>query len=324
VKICIYGAGAIGGLLGVKLALAGVDVSMVARGVHLAQMQASGVTLISGGETSVCHIPCVADPAELGIQDYIIIALKAHSVPSVIDNIMPLCGPETAIVSAVNGIPWWYFHRLGGDIGERAIECVDPGARQWKVFTPERALGCIVYPACEIREPGVVEHLQGDRFSLGEPSGEKTDRVARLAGALRDAGFKAPVKTRIRDEVWIKLWGNVAFNPISALTGATLVTLCEDPQTRALARKMMLEAQAIGEALGAKFSIDIDQRIDAAAAVGAHKTSMLQDLENGRRMEIDALVTSVQELGQLVNVPTPTIDIVIGLVTARARESGCA
>lgn len=323
-KICVYGAGAIGGFLGAKLALAGADVSMVARGPHLAAMQSSGVTLISGGETKVCNIPCVANPAELGIQDYIVVALKAHSVPSVVDNINAMCGPDTAIVSAVNGIPWWYFHRLDGDIEEQPIECVDPGARQWEVLTPERAIGCIVYPACEIREPGVIEHLQGDRFSLGEPSGEKTDRVTRLATTLREAGLKAPVKTRIRDEVWIKLWGNVAFNPISALTGATLATLCGNPQTRALARQMMVETQAIGEALGARFSIDIDKRIDAAAAVGEHKTSMLQDLENGRTLEIDALVTSVQELGRLVDLPTPMIDIVHGLVSVRAREAGCA
>jgi len=319
VKICIYGAGAIGGLLGVKLALAGAEVSMVARGPHLSAMQASGVTLISNGETMVCDIPCVADPAELGVHDYIIVTLKAHSVKAVVDNLATMCGPSTAIVSAVNGIPWWYFHRLGGGFEEQPIDCVDPGASQWNVLTPERAIGCIVYPACEVRKPGVIEHLKGDRFTLGEPSGEKTERVNRLAAMLREAGFKAPVKTRIRDEVWIKLWGNVAFNPISALTGATLVALCEDPGTRALARKMMLEAQAIGERLGARFAIDIDKRIDAAAAVGEHKTSMLQDLENGRTMEIDALVTSVQELGQLVNSPTPTIDIVLDLLTARAR-----
>ena len=322
-KICIYGAGAIGGFLGARLALAGAQVSLVARGAHLAAIKANGLTLISNGERSNCKIPSTDNAAELGPQDCVIIALKAHSVPSVVEDIHTLCGPTTTIVSAVNGVPWWYFHGLGEDFEQRPIECVDPGGRQWKIFTPERAIGCIVYPACKVPEPGVIEHVQGDRFTLGEPSGEKTSRVNRLAELFRDAGFKAPVKTRIRDEVWVKLWGNVAFNPLSALTGASLATLCNDQATRALARAIMGEVQAIGEALGARFAIDVEQRINGAAAVGEHKTSMLQDLESGRPMEIDAVVTAVQELARSTEQPSPNIDLVLALVKLRAREAGC-
>jgi 2-dehydropantoate 2-reductase len=323
VKICIYGAGAVGGFIGARLALAGAEVSLVARGAHLAALQADGLTLISGGERYNCKIPCTDNAAELGPQDSVIIALKAHSVPPVVDNIRTLCGPTTSIVSAVNGVPWWYFHGLGNGHQERPIECVDPGSKQWQGFTPQRAIGCIVYPACEIREPGVIEHVQGDRFTLGEPSGEKTARVGQLAALFREAGFKAPVKSRIRDEVWVKLWGNVAFNPLSALTGASLATLCNDQAMRALARAIMLEVQAIGEALGARFAIDVERRIDGAAAVGEHKTSMLQDLESGRPMEIDAVVTAVQELARSADLPCPNLDLVLALVKLRAKEAGC-
>jgi len=325
VKICIYGAGAIGGFLGARLALADidVDVSLVARGPHLAAIRANGLKLRSAGGESVCRVTCTDNPEELDTQDYVIIGLKAHSVPSVVDQIDRLCDEHTAIVPAVNGVPWWYFHRLDGAFDGRRVVSVDRDGRQWDVLRPERAIGCVVYPSAEVSEPGVIEHIEGDRFTLGEPSGEKSDRVIRLSRILRDAGFKAPVKTRIRDEIWVKLWGNVAFNPISALTGATLEALCTDKDTRNLARSMMVEAQAIGEALGARFAVDVDKRINGAAAVGAHKTSMLQDLERGRAMEIDAVVTAVQELGVLVDVATPTIDIVLALVQSRAHTAGC-
>ena len=322
-KICIYGAGAIGGFVGARLSLAGADVTLIARGPHLEAMREGGLKLLSAGKETICSVMCTDNPAEVGVQDYVIITLKAHSVAPVVENIDQLCGPKTAIVSAVNGLPWWYFHQLKGPYEGRTIDCVDPEARQWTVLKPERAIGCVVYPACEVLQPGVIEHIQGDRFSLGEPSGEKSDRVLRLAEILREAGFKVPVKTRIRDEVWVKLWGNVAFNPLSALTAATLETLCADPATRALARSIMLEAQQIGEALGARFSVDVERRIDGAAAVGAHKTSMLQDLEHGRAMEIDAVVCAVQELGDLVGVTTPSLDIVLTLLKARATLAGC-
>ena len=322
-KVCIFGAGAIGGFIGARLAQAGNSVSLVARGPHLTAIREHGLTLRSGGEESTVHVAASDNAAELGVHDFVIVALKAHSVPAVVDPIKSLCDENTAIVTAVNGVPWWYFHGLGGDYEGRQLGSVDPGGRQWRELGPERAIGCVVYPACEVSAPGVIEHIDGERFTLGEPNGEKTDRVQRLSAALREANLKAPVKNRIRDEIWVKLWGNVAFNPLSALTGATLEGLCANDETRELARAIMLEAQQIGEALGARFAVDVDKRIAGAAAVGAHKTSMLQDLERGRAMEIDAVVTAVQELGILTSVATPTLDIVLALVKARAREAGC-
>ena len=320
-KICIYGAGAIGGYLGGQLSLAGEDVTLIARGPHLEAMQKNGVRLRIDGEERIAHPRCTSDPAVAGQQDYVIVTLKAHSAPAVVDAMQPLLGPDTAVVSAVNGVPWWYFHRLEGPWEGTRLQSVDPGETQWNGIGPERAIGCVVYPATEVVEPGVIQHLDGNRFSLGEPSGDKTERVLALASALKNAGFRAPVR-RIRDELWVKLWGNLCFNPISALTLETLDTVATDPGTRAVSRAMMLEAQAIGEKLGVRFPIDVDKRIDGAAAVGAHRTSMLQDLERGRAMEIDALVTSVQEMGRLVDEPTPTIDTVLALVQQRGRVAG--
>ncbi|EKX57099.1 2-dehydropantoate 2-reductase [Rhodobacter sp. AKP1] len=318
-RICIFGAGAIGGYLGAKLAAAGADVSLVARGPHLAAMQARGLTLIEEGGTRTVPVRAASDPAALGPQDYVIVTLKAHSVPAVVPQLSRLLGAEGTLVSGVNGLPWWYFHRHGGPLEGRRLESVDPGGVQWDGIGPDRVLGCVVYPAAEVVEPGTVRHLEGNRFSLGEPSGEKSDRALRLSEALTAAGLKAPVRPRLRDEIWVKLWGNLSFNPISALTGATLDRLCTDPGTRAVARSMMLEAQAIAERLGVKFPIDVERRIDGGAAVGAHRTSMLQDLEAGRPMEIEALVGSVAELGRILNLPTPTIDTVLALVRLRAK-----
>lgn len=322
-RVCIYGAGAIGGYLGVALAEAGCEVSLVARGPHLAAIRAHGLTLLKDGARRTVKLAASEDPAELGPQDHVIVALKAHSVPAVAQKMTALFHEETSVVTAVNGVPWWYFHGIGGELEGTRLESVDPGGVQWDAFGPERAIGCVVYPACEIEEPGVITHQDGDRFTLGEPSGEKTERVQALSEAMRAGGLKAPVRPRIRDEIWVKLWGNLSFNPISALTGATLEQICGDPETRAVARAMMVEGQTVGEALGVKFAIDVDKRIAGAEAVGAHKTSMLQDLERGRAMEIDALVTSVQELGRLTGVPTPTIDAVLGLVKMRGRTAGC-
>jgi len=321
-RICIYGAGAIGGYLGAQLSLTGEDVTLIARGPHLEAMRENGLRLRIGDEERVAHPRCTSDPAEAGEQDFVIVTLKAHSVPGIVDAMQPLLGPETAVVSAVNGVPWWYFYKLEGPWEDRRIESVDPGGKQWDSIGPERAIGCVVYPACDVPEPGVIQHIDGDRFTLGEPSGEKTERVMAISKALINAGFKAPVR-RIRDEIWVKLWGNLCFNPISALTQATLDVVATDPGTRTVARAMMLEAQAIGEKLGVRFGVDVDRRIDGAAAVGAHRTSMLQDLEKGRPMEIDALVTAVQEMGRMVDVPTPTIDVVLALVQQRARVAGC-
>ncbi|MGY4594215.1 2-keto-4-pentenoate hydratase/2-oxohepta-3-ene-1,7-dioic acid hydratase in catechol pathway/ketopantoate reductase [Bradyrhizobium sp. GM22.5] len=235
-KICIYGAGAIGGYLGVQLARAGADVSLVARGAHLAAMRERGLTLLAGEEKHTVHPRCTDDPAELGVQDYIIITLKAHSITGVIETMQPLLGPHTRIVTAVNGIPYWYFYKHGGQYENSTLESIDPGGRQWREIGAERAIGCIVYPATEIEAPGVIRHVYGNNFPLGEPSGEITPDVQRLADLFIAAGLKAPVLDRIRDEIWLKLWGNVCFNPISALTHATLDVICTDPATRALSR----------------------------------------------------------------------------------------
>ena len=320
-KICIFGAGAIGGYLGVLLSRSGADVSLVARGPHLEAMRRNGVRLLHDGTETVAHPTCTNDPAELGPQDYVIVGLKAHQLTGAVDAMQPLLGKDTAIVTAVNGVPYWYFHHQGGELEGRTVESVDPGGLQWRGLGPERAIGCIVYPATEVVEPGVIQHIYGDKFPLGEPSGEKTARVERLAEAFTAAGLKAPVLDRIRDEIWLKLWGNLSFNPISALTHATLDVICTDPGTRAVARAMMVEAQTIATKLGVNFRVDVDRRIEGARKVGAHKTSMLQDLERGRAMEISPLVTVVQELGRLVDVPTPTIDVVHALVAQRATTA---
>ena len=321
-KVCIFGAGAIGGYMGVKLAKAGADVSLVARGPHLAAMQEQGLTLIEEGETTTVPVTASDDPAALGVQDYVIVTLKAHSVPPVVSKMAPLIGPNTTLVSGVNGVPWWYFHKLEGAHEGTRLDSVDPGNVQWDGFGPDRVLGCVVYPAAEVIEPGVIKHIEGNRFSLGEPDGSKSDRAQALSKILANAGLKAPVRPKLRDEIWVKLWGNLSFNPISALTHATLDVLCTDEGTRAVARNMMVEAQEIAERLGVKFPIDVDRRIAGGAAVGAHRTSMLQDLDQGRPMEIDALVASVQELGRVTGVPTPTIDTVLGLIRLRARTAG--
>ncbi|MEM9429077.1 MAG: 2-dehydropantoate 2-reductase [Pseudomonadota bacterium] len=326
-KICIFGAGAIGGFMGAKLAEAGADVSLVARGPHLAAMKEKGLTLIEEAGTKTHAVTASDNAADLGPQDYVIVTLKAHSVPPVVSKMQPLLGPETTIVSGVNGVPWWYFHKLGGPLEGRRLVSVDPGDAQWDGFGPDRVLGCVVYPAAEVSEPGTVKHIEGTRFSLGEPDGSKSERALALSKALGAAGLKAPVRPKIRDEIWVKLWGNLSFNPISALTHATLDVLCSDEDeegvgTRAVARAMMVEAQAVAEKLGVKFPIDVDRRIEGGREVGAHRTSMLQDLDQGRPMEIDALVGSVAELGRLTETPTPTIDTVLALVRLRARSAG--
>jgi 2-dehydropantoate 2-reductase len=273
-KICIYGAGAIGGYLGVELTRAGADVSLVARGAHLTAMRASGLRLQIGDEERVIHPRCTDTPAELGVQDIVIICLKAHSVTGVLDRMRPLLGSRTRLVTAVNGIPYWYFYRHGGAHENTTLESIDPGGRQWRELGPERAIGCIVYPATEIVAPGVVKHIYGNQFPLGEPSGEISDDVTRLSELFTAAGMKTPVLDRIRDEIWLKLWGNVCFNPISALTHATLDVICSDPATRALSKAIMLEAQAIAETFGVKFRVDVERRID-----GAPKGGRTQDLD---------------------------------------------
>jgi 2-dehydropantoate 2-reductase len=320
-RICIFGAGAIGSLIGARLAAAGADVSLVARGAHLDAIRERGLVLLEGDEQTTLRPRATGDPAQLGPQDHIVVTLKAHALPEAVDAMAPLLGAETTVVSAQNGIPWWYFHALPGEWEGHRLHSVDPGGRIWSTLGPERAIGCVVYPSCEVVEPGVVRHLGGERLMLGEPDGEVTARVTELAKALDAVGFRAPVRRRIRDDLWLKLWGNVSFNPVSALTLATLAEIGDHPPTLATVRAMMQEAAAVAQRLGARFPVDVDTRIGWALAAGEHKTSMLQDLERGRRMEIEALVGVVAELGRLVGAATPTIDVVLGLLELRAAAS---
>ncbi len=322
-KVGIFGAGAIGGMLGVKLAQAGADVTFVARGPHLAAMQQNGVIMHSGGETIHVQPRCVGSAAEAGVQDYVIVTLKAHSLPGAAPDIARMMGPESALITAVNGVPYWYFYGLAGPYEGRMVESVDPGGVLTRTLPPSQAIGCVVYPAAEIIAPGVIEHTYGDRFSLGEPDGSRSARIEAISQLLISSGLKAPVRPRIRDEIWVKLWGNLCFNPLSALTGATLDVITGRPDLRAICTSMMSEAQIVAEALGVKFAVSLQKRIEGAAEVGVHKTSMLQDLERGRPMEIDALLGAVVELGALTGHAMPVCEMVLALVRARARIAGC-
>ena len=321
-KITVFGAGAIGGFMGAKLALAGQDVTLIARGPHLAAMRERGLKLISEGKTEVVHPRCTDDPREVGPQDYVILSVKAHALQAIASSIDPLLGERTALVPAVNGIPWWYFYKHGGPFEGTRLQTVDPGGVLWERLPPSRVVGCIVYPATEVVEPGVVEHIYSNRFEIGEPDGSKSERAQAFSRAMIDAGLRCPVRARIRDNLWVKLWGNLAFNMICALTASGLDGVTGDPGTRAVARQMMLEAQAVAEKLGVKFPLDVDARIAGAADVGAHKPSTLVDLERGRPMEIDPILGAVVEMGRLVELPTPTCDTVLALVRQRARAAG--
>lgn len=322
-KIAVFGAGAIGGYLAVKLKQAGADVTVVARGPHLAAIREKGLTLKSEGQTATVHLPATDKGEEAGAQDYVIVTLKANGLIPAAPEIAKLMGPETALVTGINGVPYWYFYGLEGPWRDRAVESVDPGGKLWQMLPPRQAIGCVVYPAAEVIAPGIIEHTYGNRFSLGEPDGSKSARVEALSQMLVNAGLKAPVRTNIRDEIWVKLWGNLAFNPLSALTASTLERLAFRPDLRAVVHAMMQEAEGVGLALGVKFAVSMDKRIDGAGEVGAHKTSMLQDLERGRPMEIDALLGAVVELGALTGQKTPLCDAVLALVRERARQAGC-
>ncbi len=318
-SICVFGAGAIGGLMAAKLEMAGTPVTVVARGPHYEAMRAKGLVLKSEGTETVTKPKVVNDPREIGPQDYLVLTLKAHSLIPALAQIKPLIGPDTTIVTAINGIPWWYTYKLGGDFEGRRIDSVDPGGVLSAAFPPAQVLGSIVYPAAEIAEPGVIEHTYGDRFTLGEPDGSRSERAGKLSELLIKAGLKAPVRPRIRDELWVKLWGNMAFNPVSALTGATLDKVIADPGTHAVCRAAMIEGQAVAEKLGVKFALTVDKRIAGGAEVGAHKTSMLQDLEKGRPLEIEALLGAVVEMSEWVGVDMPIGRALLALVRQRAE-----
>ncbi len=325
-KVCVVGAGAIGGYVAAKLGLAGLAMSVVIRGVNLAAVRANGLTLREAGEERVVKDIVATDKiSDLDVQDIVILAMKAHQVTPIADQLAPLLGPDTTIVTMQNGIPFWYFQKHGGEFDGRRVESVDPGGIIADHIPIERVIGCVVYPACEMVAPGVIQHIEGNRFPVGELDGAETPRVKAIAELFKNAGLKSPVLNKIRDEIWLKLWGNLTFNPISALTQATLVDICQFPPSRALAASMMTEAQTIANKLGVEFRVSLEKRIAGAEGVGKHKTSMLQDVEAGRALEIDALVGSVMELGRLTQTPTPHIDAVYActsLLAKMLRESG--
>lgn len=313
------GAGAVGGLLAVRLARAGEEVSVVARGAHLAAIRERGLTLVTKGREEVARLAATDRLAELGPQDLIVLAMKAHQLAPAAAEVAAACGPGTVLLTAQNGIPWWYFLKHGGPYEGKRLESVDPGGAIAAQLPVDHVLGAIVYLAAEIAAPGVVHHVEGARVTLGELDGRETPRVAALAEALRRAGFEARVTGDLRSEIWVKLWGNCTFNPISALTHATLAEICRVPVSRALAAEMMREAQAVGEKLGARFGVSLDRRIAGAEAVGEHKTSMLQDVESGRPLELDALLGAVLELARLTGTPAPHLTAVHACTSLLAR-----
>jgi 2-dehydropantoate 2-reductase len=320
-KIAVIGAGAIGGLVGAKLAAAGEAVTFLVRGANLQAIRANGIRLVErdGAAQVVRDVRATNDYAEAGPQDLVVLAVKAHQVGSVAADVPRLFGPETVVVTMQNGIPYWYFHAHGGALAGSRVESVDPDGRLLALIPPERVIGCVVYPASELLEPGVVQHVEGNRLPVGELDGRASERVERVSAAFQRAGFKAPVLDDIRSEIWLKLWGNLTFNPISGLTQSTLEDICRFPLSRDLAAAMMREAQAVAGKLGITFRVSLEKRIAGAESVGKHKTSMLQDIEAGRAPEIDALVGSVVELARKTGTPTPHIDAVHALVMLLAH-----
>lgn len=319
-RVCIFGAGAVGGFIGARLALKGeAEVALVARGPHGEAMQAKGLRLTEAGRDHILRPHVTSDPHELGPQDYVILTLKSHALPGIADALKPLIGPETTILFGQNGLPWWYFYKHGGRFDGRHLESVDPGGALWKTLGPERALGAVIWFAAEIASPGHIVHVYGENVPVGEPSGAVTDRVKTLSGLLASAGIKSPVMSDLRNEIWFKLWGNLSFNPVSVLTLGTLEDLARDAGARRALRAMMLEAQAVGEALGVRFPVDVEKRMDMAAKVGAHRTSMLQDVETGRPVELEALLGGVIELAQMTGIATPALKLVYDLTRFRAR-----
>jgi 2-dehydropantoate 2-reductase len=318
-RICVFGAGAIGGLLAVKLAGSGEEVTVIARGAHLAAIRERGLRLVGDGAEKVVRVRAVERAADAGDQDVVVLGMKAHQLAPVVGEVRALVGPSTVLVSAQNGIPWWYFAKHGGPHEGKRLESVDPGGVIAATLDVAHVVGSIIYPAAELESPGVIRHVEGNRVTVGELDGAETERVRALAEALRRAGFKARVTSDLRSELWVKLWGNCTFNPISALTHATLAGICGFAPTRELAATMMREAQAVGEKLGVRFGVTLEKRIAGAESVGAHKTSMLQDVEAGRPTELEALVGAVVELGRITGTPTPNLGAVYALVSLLER-----
>jgi 2-dehydropantoate 2-reductase len=305
VRILIAGAGAIGGYLGARLARSGADVTLFARGAHLQAMRERGLRVESAEGDFEVRPRVTGDLGRVGQADVVFLGVKAHGLPDLAPRLPPLFTPDTVVVSTQNGIPWWYFQRHGGELDGWRLSAVDPGGTIQSAIEPGRVVGSLAYFATEIASPGVIKHVEGNRITLGEPEGARTERCRLIAEALIAAGFRCPISTRIRHEIWVKLLGNVAFNPISALTGATLATMARHPEVSRLARDVMTEAGMVAERLGIELPITIDQRMAGAEKVGEHKTSMLQDLEAGRPMELDAIVGATIEIGERLGVPMP-------------------
>lgn len=320
-KIAVFGAGAIGGYIGGRLALSGEDVTLIARGPHLEAMRSKGLRLIDADRDEVAHPRCVEETSEVGTQDCVIVTLKGHQVTAALPQIMPLLGPETTVVTAQNGVPWWYTYGLDGALRDRRLETVDPGGAIWDAIGPNCAIGCVLYPASRIEAPGVVHQVDGNsRLILGEPDGSMSERVQAIADALSGAGINTRVSPSIRSDIWVKLWGNAVFNPVSVLTHGTLSGIASHQPTRAFVRIAMLEVEALANALGEKMTVDVDTRIDMAKSVGPHKTSLLQDYEAGRPLEIDAVSGAVLDLARLVAVPVPTIEALDAMVRLAAES----
>ena len=315
-KVCIVGAGAIGGYMAVRIANAGHDVSVIARGPHLAAIKSRGMKLIEENDEFVAeNLTATEFVGELGPMDVVLLALKAHQIAPIVNDMSVLLGPNTVIVTLQNGIPWWYFQNFVGEYANRVVETVDPGGLLFKSIDPDRLIGCIAYPAVTISKPGVIQHIEGNRFPVGELSGMKTERVQMVSDLFTESGFKSRILDDIRSEIWLKLWGNLTFNPISALSHSTLVDICQFPLTRQLAATMMTEAQTVGERLGAHFRIPMEKRIAGAESVGKHKTSMLQDVEAGKPMEIESMLGAVIELAEVTGVQTPTLRAIYACVS---------
>ncbi len=310
-RICIVGAGATGGYLGAKLIKAGFDVSLIARGLHLKAMMESGLTIIENEKEIICKPKCSDSIEKLGKMDFIFITLKAYSIPEIVRDIAKMFDKNTSVITAYNGIPWWYFFNVNGKFNNYRIKCIDINNAQWNVITPERVIGCVVYPATEMVSPGIIKHIEGNRFSLGEPNGKQSERILKISKALVASGLKAPIRSNIRQDIWTKLIGNLAFNPLSVITEETLDILLSKEENRDIAYSAMTEVEKIMNKLGVELNISINQRIDGAAKVGAHNTSMLQDYKKGKKLELDSIIMAVKEIANLVKINTPTIDKIL-------------
>jgi 2-dehydropantoate 2-reductase len=324
INICIFGAGAIGGYLGCCLSKAGANVSLIARGAHKEAIEKNGLRLISNQNSENFNLKVTDNPKELDTQDYIILAVKAHAISNIVTSLQPLLNNKTTVLSAVNGLPWWYFYKANSHtkLENSYIESVDPNGLIWNTIDPKRALGCVVYPACEIEKPGVIRHIKGNRFSLGEPDGINSERLRILSNLLIAGGLKAPQKKRIRDEIWIKLWGNCSFNPLSAITGASLDVIGNDLGSRMLITQLMEECQNVGQALGIKFNVSIEDRINGATLIIGHKPSTRQDIEMKRPLEIDPIMSAIIEIGQKLNIPTPMLKNINAILKLKADYLG--